>query len=151
MNIIIRKAVETDSDQIWTLMRDLAVFEKYIDCFAITPEIVRTCGFIKDPADFHCFVAELEGRITGILVYYFLPFTAQNRPAIYMKELFVEEQYRSKKIGTQLMEALKNEAKLHNCIQIKWAVAPWNNAGRKFYDRLGANENTEWINYELIL
>ncbi len=37
----IRKAVEEDSDKVWVLMRDLAVFEKYIDVFAITPEIVK--------------------------------------------------------------------------------------------------------------
>jgi len=151
MNIKIRKAIETDVDQIWTLMRDLAVFEKYIDSFAITPDIVGESGFRKSPPDFHCFVAECEGEIIGILVYYFLPFTAQNRPAIYMKELFVKEEYRNQRIGEQLMEALKNEAKLHDCSQIKWTVAPWNEAGLKFYERIGATENTEWLNYELLL
>ncbi|WP_299247470.1 GNAT family N-acetyltransferase [uncultured Cytophaga sp.] len=151
MNIKIRKAIETDVDQIWTLMRDLAVFEKYIDSFAITPDIVGESGFRKSPPDFHCFVAECEGEIIGILVYYFLPFTAQNRPAIYMKELFVKEEYRNQRIGEQLMEALKNEAKLHDCSQIKWTVAPWNEAGLKFYERIGATENTDWLNYELLL
>ena len=132
-------------------MRDLAVFEKYIDSFAITPDIVGESGFRKSPPDFHCFVAECEGEIIGILVYYFLPFTAQNRPAIYMKELFVKEEYRNQRIGEQLMEALKNEAKLHDCSQIKWTVAPWNEAGLKFYERIGATENTDWLNYELLL
>lgn len=99
--IIIRKAVETDSEKIWKLMRDLAVFEKYIDVFAITPQIVQESGFHKNPPDFHW-----------------------------------------------LMNALKTEASLNNCNVIKWTVAPWNDAGRRFYERLGAKENTEWINYE---
>jgi len=30
----------------------------------------------------------------------------------------------------------------------KWNVAPWNEAGKKFYERLGAAENKEWLNYE---
>lgn len=47
------------------------------------------------------------------------------------------------------MEALRYEAKQNNCGQIKWTVAPWNKAGMKFYERLGAKQNTEWINYEL--
>lgn len=39
MDIIIRKATEKDSHKIWVLMKELAVFEKYIDSFAITPEV----------------------------------------------------------------------------------------------------------------
>ena len=46
------------------------------------------------------------------------------------------------------MNALKTEAEQNNCSQIKWTVAPWNKVGVKFYERLGARENTEWLNYE---
>lgn len=144
----IRKAAESDSKKIWALMKQLAVFEKYIDTFAITPEIVRESGFRKNPPDFYCLVAEDDDKIVGILVYYFLPYTAQNRPAIYMKELYVAEDYRSQRIGEQLMSALKKEARSNNCEQIKWTVAPWNEAGQRFYERLGAKENRDWLNYE---
>ncbi|MEO6347665.1 MAG: GNAT family N-acetyltransferase [Aquaticitalea sp.] len=151
MTIKIRKATENDSGKIWILMRDLAIFEKYIETFAITKEIVHESGFQKNPPDFYCFVAEENEHIAGILIYYFLPYTAQNRPAIYMKELFVDDKYRGQKIGEQLMNALKVEAKQNNCTQIKWTVAPWNQQGIKFYERLGANENKEWLNFELNL
>jgi ribosomal protein S18 acetylase RimI-like enzyme len=151
MTINIRKAIEEDSEQIWVLMKELAIFEKYIDSFAITPEIVRQSGFRKEPHDFYCIVAEDSNKIVGMLVYYFLPYTASNKPAIYMKELYVNENYRGQKIGEQLMNALKLEAELHNCAQIKWTVAPWNKDGIKFYERLGALENRDWLNYELSL
>jgi GNAT superfamily N-acetyltransferase len=148
MKITIRKSEERDSQQLWVLMRELAVFEKYIDSFAITPEIVAQSGFHKTPPDFYCLVAEAQDKIVGMLVYYFLPYTAQNRPAIYMKELFVDENFRGQKIGEQLMHALRDEALIHNCTQIKWTVAPWNKGGLNFYDRLGAEENRDWLNYE---
>lgn len=151
MNIIIRKGEEKDSEKVWHLMKELAIFEKYINSFAITPEIVRNSGFQKNPPDFYCIVAEDNDKIAGMLVYYFLPYTAQNKPSIYMKELYVDENYRGHKIGEQLMNALRNEAVLLNCKQIKWTVAPWNEAGIKFYERLGAKENKEWLNYELDL
>lgn len=151
MAIIIRKAKESDCEKIWTLMKALAVFEKYIDSFAITTDVVRNSGFIKKPPDFYCIVAEDKDQIIGILVYYFLPYTAQNRPAIYMKELYVDENFRGLKVGEQLMDALKIEAKQNNCSQIKWTVAPWNEQGIKFYQRLGANQNKEWLNFEMNL
>ena len=146
--IKIRKAVEADSEKVWSLMKDLAVFEHYDDSFVITPQIVIESGFRKTPPDFYCIVAEDKDKIAGILVYYFLPYTAQNRPAVYMKELYVDDHYRGKKIGEQLMDALREEAKTYGCTQIKWTVAPWNEGGKRFYERLGAKENTEWLNYE---
>lgn len=148
MSIVIRKAVEKDSDQLWLLMKELAVFEKYIDSFLITPDIVRFCGFQKSPPAFHSIVAEENDKIIGMVVYYFLPYTAQNRPSIYLKELFVDENNRGRKIGEQLMESLRKEAELNNCSQIKWTVAPWNSSGQRFYERLGASENKDWLNYE---
>lgn len=151
MTIKIRKSVEDDSNQLWTLMKELAIFEKYIDSFAITPDIVRESGFKKRPPDFYCIVAEDNEKIIGMIVYYFLPYTAQNRPTIYMKELYVYENYRRNKIGERLVNALQEEARLNNCGQIKWTVAPWNEAGKKFYEKLGAKENRDWLNYELNL
>lgn len=144
----IRKAVEADSEKLWVLMKDLAVFEKYIDVFAITPDIVKESGFRKSSPDFYCIVADDNGQIAGMLVYYYLPYTAVNKPSIYLKELYVDQVYRGQKIGEQLMNALHAEAKLNNCAQIKWTVAEWNQAGKKFYERLGASENKDWLNYE---
>lgn len=146
--IKIRKAVESDSEKLWMLMKELAVFEKYIDVFAITPEIVKESGFRKNPRDFYSFVADDNGTIAGMLVYYYLPYTAVNKPSLYLKELYVDPAHRGQKIGEQLMNALHKEAKLNNCAQIKWTVAPWNEGGKKFYERLGASENKEWLNYE---
>lgn len=150
MNITVRKAEEKDSQKIWVLMKELAVFEKYIDSFSITTEIVRESGFRRNPPDFYCIVAEDKDKdkIAGMLVYYLLPYTAQNSPAIYMKELYVDEDYRGQKIGEKLMNSLRDEAILYNCGQIKWTVAPWNEGGIKFYERLGAKENRDWLNYE---
>lgn len=48
-----------------------------------------------------------------------------------------------KAYNEELMNALQKEAVLHNCGQIKWNVSPWNKAGQKFYERLGANENND--------
>lgn len=148
MTTRIRIAQIQDADQLWVLMRDLAIFEKYIDSFAITPEIVRESGFRKNPPDFHCIVAEGDGAVAGMLVYYFLPYTAQARPAIYVKELFVAEPHRGRGIGRQLMRAIEAEAKGHGCTTIKWTVAPWNQPGIDFYKNLGARENTDWLDFE---
>ncbi|MGP1381082.1 MAG: N-acetyltransferase family protein [Dialister pneumosintes] len=147
MAVEVRLMRESDIDQTWPLMRDLAIFEDYIDSFAITPEIVRERGIKKDPPDFYCLVADVDGKIAGMLVYYFMKYTAQNKPSIFMKELYVEEEYRNQKIGEQLMKTLYSIAKENGCGLIKWTVADWNHDGQRFYKRLGAEEDRVWLNY----
>lgn len=143
----IRLMTENDIPQVFQYMKALAIFEQYIDSFAITEQIVKEKGI--ENKDFYCLVADNHGQIAGMLVYYFLPYTAQNCPAIYMKELFVGEPFRNQKVGEKLMLKLKEIAQEHGCQTIKWTVAPWNEKGMKFYERLGATQNNDWINYEL--
>lgn len=147
----VRKMVADDSEEVWPLMLDLAIFEHYIDSFAITPEIVRHAGFEKENPDFYCFVATDGPDIVGMLVYYYLPYTAQNRPDVYIKELYIDDEHRGQGVGTKLMTALKDEAKSHNVGTIKWTVAPWNTDGQKFYKNLGAKETHDWLDYKLDL
>ncbi|WP_312553917.1 hypothetical protein [Empedobacter brevis] len=65
--------MEADSDKVWALMKELAIFENHIDVFAITPDIIRESGFRKDPSDFYCIVGEDNDNIAGIWYEWNLP------------------------------------------------------------------------------
>lgn len=146
---IIRLATETDVPNLLPLMRALAVFEQYIDTFAVTEEVLVRQGFRQDPPDFHVLVAEREGGLVGMLVYYVLPFTATAKPTLFIKELYVTERARGEGVGEQLMRAAAREAVARRCGAVRWAVAAWNVDGRRFYERLGAKANPVWIDYGL--
>src|SRR2546427_120145 len=106
---LVRQAVEADIPQLLPLMRELAVFEKYIDAFAITEEILREQGFRRSPPDFYCLVVENGGALAGFLVYYFVPFTFRVKPNLIIKELYVAEGSRSQGVGELLMKAAAQE------------------------------------------
>lgn len=147
----VRKARESDIPQLLPLMRGLAEFERYIDVFAITEEVVLEHGFRRNPPSFHCFVAEdlADGKLAGMLVYYFIPYTAVAKPSIYIKELFVAPEARNRKVGEGLMKAVAREAVAHDCGVIKWEVAPWNKDSMRFYERLGGVQNHDWVDYNM--
>ena len=67
-----------------------------------------------------------------------MPFTYRAKPNVIIKELYVAEGHRSKRIGELLMKEVAREAKRADCGMIKWWVAKWNERGIKFYQRLGA-------------
>ena len=143
----IRPMQHQDVNECYRLMKELAEFEHYIDIFAITPEIVIEKGLGKDPADFQCLVAEVDQEIAGMLVYYILPYTAHNKPEIFIKELYIDKHFRGQGVGKALMTYLYEIGKKEGCHQIKWTVADWNTPAQKFYKDLGATENSEWLNY----
>ena len=149
MTTTIRPATETDIPHLLPLMRALAVFEKYIDTFAVTEDVLRRQGFQQDPPDFHALVAEREGELVGMLVYYFVPFTATAKPTLYMKELYVTDEVRGQGVGEALMRAAAQAALAQDCGAMRWTVADWNAGGRRFYERLGAQANPVWIDYGL--
>ncbi|GGS44157.1 N-acetyltransferase [Deinococcus knuensis] len=145
----IRLATEQDIPHLLPLMRQLAKFEQYIDVFAVNEEVLRTQGFQKNPPDFQALVADAEGTLVGMLVFYLVPFTATAKPTLYIKELYVSEAARGQQVGEQLMRAAAREATSQGCGGLRWTVAEWNEAGRRFYERLGAQANPVWIDYGL--
>jgi GNAT superfamily N-acetyltransferase len=150
---IIRRATHRDTHQLWQLMRELAVFERYIDRFHVTEEMVSRQGFYKEPPDFHALVAENihTKELGAMVVYYFIPFTAIAKPTLFIKEFYVSESLRGKGIGKHMFNAVKQEAKAANCGNIQWKVAPWNKDAIRFYEREGATQNSEWLEFEMNL
>ena len=145
----IRKATEADVPNLLPLMRELAAFEKYADAFAVTEEVLREQGFRRSPPDFHCLVADEIGELTGLLVYYFVPFTYRAKPNVIIKELYVSEEHRGKGIGKLLMKAVAKEAEHAGCGVIKWYVAKWNERGVEFYERLGGKIDPDWHEFQM--
>jgi GNAT superfamily N-acetyltransferase len=150
---IIRHATERDTHRLWQLMRELAVFERYIDRFHVTEEMVRKQGFHKEKPDFYALVAEnvCTKELGAMAVYHLIPFTALARPMLFIKEFYVREQLRGKGLGKYLFEAVKREAQTAQCGSIQWKVASWNKAAVRFCKRTGAQCNTEWIGFEVTL
>jgi GNAT superfamily N-acetyltransferase len=145
----IRKAVEADIRSLLPLMRELAVFERYEGAFTVTEETLREQGFRRSPPDFYCLVAEENGDVVGLLVYYFVPFTYRAKPNLVIKELYVTEPYRGKGIGELLMKVVAKEADRSNCGVIKWWVAKWNHRSIQFYERLGAQIDPDWHEFQM--
>jgi len=148
MPVTIRRAVRADGARIVELDRELARFEK------LRPpdddEAARLLSWIFDTGKLEALVAELDGSIEGIALFYETPgSTFRARPFLYLEDLFVSEAVRSRGVGEALIAALAQEALARNAWRLEWAVLDWNERAIKFYDRLGAKQNPTWLRYGL--
>ena len=65
---------------------------------------------------------------------------------MYLEDLLVTEKMRGKGIGQLLFNELFKEAKARQLNGIAWQVLEWNEPAIKFYKKLNASFDAEWVN-----
>ncbi len=94
-------------------------------------------------------LAELEGQVVGfahvmILEQKRIPCLKAER-VIYLQDLDVSEEFRSRGIGAKLIEACKEYGKSHGADFMRTQVFPQNVRGMSFYERQGFSEKMKTI------
>lgn len=130
------------------LDRELARFEK------LPPpddaEAARLLSWIFDREKLEALVAELEGRIEGLAIFWEgLGSSFRARPFLFLEDLVVSEAARSYGVGEALVAAVAREGVARKVMRIDWAVLDWNVEAMRFYRRIGARHQTEWLRYTL--
>lgn len=143
MTAMIRPARPGDEPDILRLIRALADYERDPDAVEATVDGLRAHLFADEPRVF-AHVAEQDGRIVGIAVWFLTFSTWTGRHGIYLEDLFVEPSARGAGIARELMRALAAEARDKGYRRMDWAVLDWNEPAKTFYRRLGARHNETW-------
>lgn len=140
----IRKAKKEDCPRILELVHELALYEKAPEEVTVTLEEMEDAGFGKNPV-WEAYVAEVEGVIQGIALYYVRYSTWKGR-RIYLEDLIVTEEMRGKGIGKLLFDKVVEEMKVKNYSGMVWQVLEWNSPAIAFYKKYNANFDPEWVN-----
>lgn len=142
--IKIRKGKKEDLPAVHQLICELAEYEKAADQVETTVEEMEEDAFGHDPV-FGFFVAEKEGEIAGIALYYIKYSTWKGR-ALYLEDFVVKEEFRRLGIGAMLFEELILMAQQKHYRRMEWLVLDWNEPALKFYEKYDANLDPTWIN-----
>jgi GNAT superfamily N-acetyltransferase len=144
----IRPAQPGDEADILRLIQVLADYEREPDAVQLTAGQLRAHLFADVPRVF-AHVAEHDGRIVGMAVWFLNFSTWTGRHGIYLEDLFVDPAVRDGGIARGLLRALAAEAKERDCPRIDWAVLDWNELAKGFYRRLGARHIQTWEPWRL--
>ncbi len=147
--VSVRPARREDWRRMVELDRELAVFEKLP--LPSDAEAARLGAMIFDEKRIEAFVAERDGRIEGMAIYWeSLGSSFRARPFLFLEDLVVSESARSGGVGEALMAALAREGVRRGAMRIEWVVLDWNANAIRFYRRIGgAPQQDEWIRYAL--
>lgn len=95
-------------------------------------------AFFSPAPKAHALVVVEADEVIGIATYYSIYSTFIAKPGIWLDDLYIYPQYRSKGIGEALLSALCTIAEEAGCGRIDWIVAQDNEQGKRFYENVGA-------------
>ncbi|MEH3033010.1 MAG: GNAT family N-acetyltransferase [Aeromicrobium erythreum] len=144
----IRPATPDDVPVIGRLIRELAEYEKEPEAAQASEDDLHRHLFGED-AVARGLVAELDGEVVGIAVWYRTFSTWTGVPGIHLEDLFVQDAARGYRFGLRLISALARIVEANGWQRLEWAVLDWNTPSIAFYDRLGGQHQADWLTYRL--
>ena len=145
---MIRPAVEADAPRILQLIKDLALYEKAPHEAVATLEQIEQTLFSDQPSAY-AHVAEVDGYVIGISIWFLNYSTWLVKPGIYLEDLYVDPEHRGKGLGSALLKELATICVERGYERLQWWVLDWNEPSIEFYKSLGAEAMDEWTVYRV--
>lgn len=147
-NINIKTASAEDVPLILTLIRELSVYEKMEDQVVATEELLHESLFGSN-ATAEALIGYYAGEPAAFALYFRNFSTFLARPGLYLEDIYVKPEYRSKGVGRAIFHKLASIAQRRGYGRFEWSVLDWNEPAIRFYEKIGAREMKEWKIYRL--
>ena len=143
MSLVIRRARPDEAGLVYSLVRELAAYEKLLHEVHASEADIAEALFGANPR-LYCDIAEWNGEPAGFAVWFVNFSTFAGRHGIYLEDLFVRPALRGKGIGKALLVHLAKHCLANGWARLQWAVLDWNAPSIAFYKSLGAEMVDEW-------
>jgi GNAT superfamily N-acetyltransferase len=143
VSLAIRKAELRDSALIFSLVRELADYEKLSAEVDATERSIAAVLFAPEPRIF-CDIAEWNGETAGFALWFLNYSTFRGRYGLFLEDIFVRPAFRRKGIGKGLLQRLATRCVEQGYARFEWAVLDWNKPAIAFYRSLGVELMDDW-------
>jgi GNAT superfamily N-acetyltransferase len=144
----IRPAHPGDEADIVAMIHDLAAFERAPQECTVTESQISTALF-GDDAVAHCFLAEGDGRVAAMALWFRTFSTWDGVAGIHLEDLYVRPGFRRRGLARALLARLARECVANGYSRLGWAVLDWNTDAIALYDEVGGRPMSEWITYRV--
>jgi len=138
----IRAATEGDAELIFSLILELATYEKLADEVYGDAEVLRRSLFEQKAAE--ALLIERGEETIGYAIFFTTFSTFECRSGIWLEDVYVKPEHRRGGIGRAVMEHLARLAVERGHVRLDWCALEWNEPALDFYDRLGARRLDDW-------
>lgn len=143
MSLVIRPAAPADIPAVADLLRASAVDQGSASSLVVDVESLLRDGFGEQPR-FYLLVAESDGGLAGVALYFFNYSTWISTRGLYLEDLYVAPAFRRRGVARELMRRLARVAREEGCGRFQWSVLLSNQSAIRFYESIGAHLAQEW-------
>lgn len=147
-NLIIKPTTVKDVPLIISFIKELAEYEKLPHEVVATEEVLAETLFGPKPAA-EVVIGYYDDQPIGFAIFFYNFSSFLGRSGIYLEDLYVKPEARSKGFGEKLLVYLAKRAKEKKCGRIEWSVLDWNERAIQFYKSIGAKAMDEWTVFRL--
>ena len=144
----LRSTTPTDVPTLHRLMRDFATYEKLQHRFKITEAALHAALFGAKPIH-DSILVDIGPKTVGFALWYFTFGTFSGRYALYVEDVYIDQQHRGRGIGLALFRHMARIAVARRCAVMTWHVLDWNKPAIGFYRHIGSKPVRGWIAEEL--
>ena len=144
----VRPVRPDDVPAVVALVRELADYEKALHEVALTEEQLTSALFGDSPALFG-HVAQSDGEVVGIALWFLNFSTWRGTHGIYLEDLYVSPQHRGAGLGRELLRTLAAVCVERGYSRLEWSVLDWNVSAIDFYKAAGSVPMDEWTVFRL--
>ncbi|MCG9651027.1 GNAT family N-acetyltransferase [Vibrio brasiliensis] len=138
--MIVRNATKKDAGKLLELIELKAEFDRSMKGFkgqiSTTVEKIERTLFGDYPFA-HALLLERESEVLGFALFHYRYSSFSGEPSMWLDDLLVVGEQRSKGYGHKLMLAMKAQAEASSVSHIAWTASPHNKKAHEFYTRLG--------------
>ena len=139
--VLIRPGRESDSVEIFSMLKQLAAETGEGDRFSCSVDDIREFGFGRH-ALFHCLIATAQHQNLGLALYFPLFSTTRGQPGVYLQDLWILPDCRDWGVGLKMLrEVIKAAASQWQAGYLDLMVHGHNTGADRFYRRHGFVES----------
>jgi GNAT superfamily N-acetyltransferase len=150
-DLIVRPVARNDYDQWLPLWDGYNAFYGRSGPTALSSEITRMTWerFFDAYEPVYAFVAELNGRLTGLAHYLYHRSTTAIGPVCYLQDIFTDAASRGRGVGRALINTVYERARLAGSSRVYWQTHETNRTAMQLYDKLA--ERSGFLVYRKLL
>jgi GNAT superfamily N-acetyltransferase len=143
----IRAATEADCELLFSLILELATYEKLAEKVVGDSELLRRTLFEERAAE--ALILEAGDETIGYAIFFTTFSSFECRSGVWLEDVYVRPEHRRGGAGRAVMEHLAGLALQRGHVRLEWCALDWNKPALDFYAKLGAARLEEWTTLRL--
>ncbi len=137
---MIREATAADMPAVWSLIAELAEFEK------LSHTVTGSLEWLTDHLGehFYCFLCVDGDETIGFCLGYNTYSTFRTQPGLWLEDLYVTPDRRGQGHGKAMLQFLMDWCTREGFGRLEWSVLDWNVDAIGFYESMGATLLPDW-------